>query len=72
MSIAHTRDIVIPFRYCAYTPPLPLDATAVLDLLAQRDPDLYNRVMQVAAEYCRDGAMVVLHGRSRERITPPA
>lgn len=56
----------------AYTPPLPIDAAAVLDIIATRDPELYNRVMQVAAECCRDGAMVVLHGRSRERITPSA
>lgn len=56
----------------AYTPPLPLGATTVLDILAQRDPELYNRVMQIAAEYCRDSMMVALHGRSRERITPSA
>lgn len=61
-----------PPRPHAYTPPLPLGATTVLDILAQRDPELYNRVMQIAAEYCRDSAMVALHGRSRERITPSA
>ena len=60
-----------PQRPC--TPPLPLDATSVLDILAQRDHALYNHVMQIAAEYCRDGAMVVLHGRSGERgVTPSA
>ena len=50
-----------PPRPRAYTPPLPLDATSVLDILAAHDPALYNRVMQIAAEHCRCAMVVRRH-----------